>query len=134
MLLIYNQNQLNKRENNLNGKEQVATATPASVDLKIESVESNTNGISQTTSTTTTAASSTTTAEASSKEWCDDEVRLLVKGVKIIPVGTRDRWDVIANFIEEHSRGKFKRTGKEVLNKTKDLQKMGAKQKFHLFF
>jgi hypothetical protein len=38
------------------------------------------------------------------------------------------RWDVIANFIEEHSRGKFKRTGKEVLNKTKELQKLGKLQ------
>jgi hypothetical protein len=33
------------------------------------------------------------------------------------------RWDVVANFIEEHSRGKFKRTGKEVLTKTKELDK-----------
>jgi len=62
--------------------------------------------------------------QPASKEWCDDEIRLLVKGVKIIPTGTRDRWDVVANFIEEHSRGKFKRTGKEVLTKTKDLQKL----------
>lgn len=29
---------------------------------------------------------------------------------------------MIANFIEEHSRGKFKRTGKEVLSKTKEIQ------------
>jgi len=35
------------------------------------------------------------------------------------------RWQVIANFIEEHSKGKFKRTGKEVLNKAKDIQKSG---------
>lgn len=30
---------------------------------------------------------------------------------------------MIANFIHEHSRGKFKRTGKEVLAKTKDMQR-----------
>ena len=35
------------------------------------------------------------------------------------------RWDVIAKFIEEHSRGKYKRTGKEVLTKTKEMQKLG---------
>ena len=69
-----------------------------------------------------------------SKEWCDDEMRLLVKGVKIIPTGTRDRWDVVANFIEEHSRGKFKRTGKEVLTKTKDLQKLGTTTFFFNLF
>ena len=69
--------------------------------------------------------------QPASKEWCDDEIRLLVKGVKIIPTGTRDRWDVVANFIEEHSRGKFKRTGKEVLTKTKDLQKLGKQFVFY---
>lgn len=26
-----------------------------------------------------------------SAEWCDDEIKLLVKGLKIIPVGTRER-------------------------------------------
>lgn len=29
--------------------------------------------------------------QIASAEWCDDEIKLLVKGVKIIPVGTRDR-------------------------------------------
>lgn len=27
-----------------------------------------------------------------SAEWCDDEIKLLVKGLKIIPVGTRERY------------------------------------------
>lgn len=58
-----------------------------------------------------------------SRDWHEDEIRLLVKAIKIFAVGTRERWDVIAQFIEEHSKGKFKRTGKEVLNKTKDMQK-----------
>ena len=39
------------------------------------------------------------------------------------------RWDVIANFIKEHSRGKYERTGKEVLTKTKDMQKMDPTSK-----
>lgn len=64
------------------------------------------------------------TSTKSSKEWSEDEIRLLVKGTKVIPLGTADRWSVVAAFIEEHSRGKFKRTGKEVLAKTKELQKM----------
>lgn len=60
----------------------------------------------------------------STSEWHDDEVRLLVKATKVVPVGTSDRWAVVAAFIEEHSRGKFKRTGKDVLAKTKELQKL----------
>ncbi len=41
---------------------------------------------------------------------------------------------MIANFIEEHSKGKFKRTGKEVLNKTKEMQKSGWLLKFFKIF
>ncbi|CAF0886540.1 unnamed protein product [Brachionus calyciflorus] len=55
-------------------------------------------------------------------EWVDDEIKLLIKGSKLIAMGTRERWEVIANFIEEHSRGKYKRTGKECLAKTKEMQ------------
>lgn len=64
-----------------------------------------------------------------SKEWCDDEIKLLVKAAQVIPIGTRDRWDVIANFIKEHSRGKYERTGKEVLAKTKDIQRLDPTSK-----
>jgi len=40
------------------------------------------NGVEASASTTTTAVSS---------EWSEDEIRLLVKGVKIFAVGTMDR-------------------------------------------
>jgi DnaJ family protein C protein 2 len=65
-----------------------------------------------------------TPAKVESQEWTDEEVKLLVKGAQVIPMGTRDRWEVIANFIKEHSRGKYVRTGKEVLTKTKDIQRL----------
>ncbi|RNA14164.1 subfamily C member [Brachionus plicatilis] len=55
-------------------------------------------------------------------EWTDEEIKLLIKGSKLIAMGTRERWEVIANFIEEHSRGKYKRSGKECLAKTKEMQ------------
>lgn len=61
-------------------------------------------------------------ASTKSIEWTDDEIKLLIKGSKLIAMGTRERWEVIANFIEEHSRGKYKRTGKECLAKTKEMQ------------
>jgi len=70
------------------------------------------------------AAEAAAAKAAAAAEWADDEVKLLVKACKVIATGTRNRWEVIANFIEEHSRGKYKRTDKEVLNKTKDLQKI----------
>jgi hypothetical protein len=71
------------------------------------------------------AAEAAAAKAAAAAQWDDDEVKLLVKACKVIATGTRNRWEVIANFIEEHSRGKYKRTDKEVLNKTKDLQKIG---------
>lgn len=30
-----------------------------------------------------------------SKEWTDDEIKLLVKGCKLIAVGTRNRYEII---------------------------------------
>lgn len=69
-------------------------------------------------------ASTTSSGSGKDKEWCDEEVRLLVKATQVVKLGTADRWTVVAAFIEEHSRGKFKRTGKEVLAKNKEMARM----------
>lgn len=58
-------------------------------------------------------------------EWNEDNIQLLVKAVNIFPAGTNQRWDVVANFINQH--GKFcsnstKFNAKTVLAKAKDLQ------------
>jgi hypothetical protein len=57
--------------------------------------------------------------------WNDEEIALLVKAVKLKPVGVANRWKAISEFIEEHSKGKYKRSDKEVLQKTKELAKLG---------
>lgn len=75
------------------------------------------------------SSAATASAQNVSAQWSDDEIKLLVKAVQIIPVGTRNRWEVIANFILEHSKGKFKRTEKEVLTKTKEMQSGDSKIK-----
>lgn len=57
-------------------------------------------------------------------EWTADMTQLLIKAVNLFPAGTNQRWDVVANFLNQH--GTFtddKRfNAKEVLNKAKDLQ------------
>jgi hypothetical protein len=70
------------------------------------------------------AHNTTSTSSSKDKEWTDEEVRLLVKATQVVKLGTADRWTVVAAFIEEHSRGKFKRTGKEVLAKNKEMARM----------
>ncbi|KAL3286675.1 hypothetical protein HHI36_001172 [Cryptolaemus montrouzieri] len=57
--------------------------------------------------------------------WNEENVQLLVKAVNIFPAGTNQRWEVVANFINQH--GKFEKdsnifTPKMVLSKAKDLQ------------
>lgn len=55
--------------------------------------------------------------------WVHDELQLLIKAVNLFPAGTAQRWEVVANFINQHyqhSNGK-RRTAKEVLGKAKDL-------------
>merc|ERR1719419_1900504 len=57
--------------------------------------------------------------------WGAEEMQALIKAVNLFPAGTASRWEVIANFLEQHVSGS-KRTAKEVLNKAKELQKMDA--------
>lgn len=58
-------------------------------------------------------------------EWTQDNVQLLVKAVNLFPAGTNQRWEVVANFINQHgtfqdNTSKF--TAKLVLAKAKDMQ------------
>lgn len=58
-------------------------------------------------------------------EWNEENIQLLVKAVNLFPAGTNQRWEVVANFINQH--GKFapdssQFNAKQVLAKAKDLQ------------
>lgn len=58
-------------------------------------------------------------------DWTNDNLHLLIKAVNLFPAGTNQRWDVVANFINQH--GSFpdnskKFNAKVVLAKAKDLQ------------
>lgn len=57
--------------------------------------------------------------------WTNENVQLLIKAVNIFPAGTNQRWDVVANFINQHATNlpeNIKFNSKEVLNKAKDIQ------------
>jgi len=64
-------------------------------------------------------------ASGSSKkaQWPDEELQLLIKAVNLFPSGTNQRWETIANFMQQHMETS-NRSAKEVLTKTKELQKM----------
>lgn len=58
-------------------------------------------------------------------EWTDDNLQLLIKAVNLFPAGTNQRWEVVANFINQHgtfAENSNKFTAKAVLAKAKDLQ------------
>lgn len=58
-------------------------------------------------------------------EWTDDNLQLLIKAVNLFPAGTNQRWEVVANFINQHgffADGSNKFSAKAVLAKAKDLQ------------
>ncbi|XP_050352618.1 dnaJ homolog subfamily C member 2 [Nymphalis io] len=57
-------------------------------------------------------------------EWSVDSTQLLIKAVNLFPAGTNQRWDVVANFLNQHGTFTDDRrfNAKEVLNKAKDLQ------------
>ncbi|XP_032520104.2 dnaJ homolog subfamily C member 2 [Danaus plexippus] len=57
-------------------------------------------------------------------EWSPEMMQLLIKAVNLFPAGTNARWDVVANFLNQHGTFTDERrfNAKEVLNKAKDLQ------------
>ncbi|XP_076268071.1 dnaJ homolog subfamily C member 2 [Rhynchophorus ferrugineus] len=58
-------------------------------------------------------------------EWNEENLQLLVKAVNLFPAGTNQRWEVIANFINQHGvfqKDSSKFSAKLVLAKAKDLQ------------
>lgn len=58
-------------------------------------------------------------------EWNEDNIQLLVKAVNLFPAGTNQRWEVVANFINQHGRfgeNSNRFNAKIVLAKAKDLQ------------
>lgn len=56
-------------------------------------------------------------------EWNLDLVQMLIKAVNLFPAGTNQRWEVIANFLNQHApQNNIKVTAKDVLNKAKSLQ------------
>ena len=58
-------------------------------------------------------------------DWSQENLQLLIKAVNLFPAGTNQRWEVVANFINQH--GSFPDSSKRfsakvVLAKAKDLQ------------
>lgn len=57
-----------------------------------------------------------------SAEWSHDELQALIRAVRLFPAGTVRRWEVVANFIGQHSDSQHTRSAKEVLDQAKRLQ------------
>merc|ERR1711970_1035156 len=65
-----------------------------------------------------------TSAEGGSKagsEWSTEELQLMIKAVKLFPAGTVNRWEVCAEFINQHINSS-PRTAKEFISKAKEMQ------------
>merc|ERR1712034_293551 len=65
-----------------------------------------------------------TSSEGSSKsgaEWGTEELQLMIKAIKLFPAGTVNRWEVCAEFINQHNNSD-PRTPKEVISKAKGMQ------------
>ncbi|XP_052861724.1 dnaJ homolog subfamily C member 2 isoform X1 [Anopheles cruzii] len=56
--------------------------------------------------------------------WSHENVQLLIKAVNLFPAGTISRWDVIANYLNQHGTelGELRFYAKDTLNKAKELQ------------
>lgn len=56
--------------------------------------------------------------------WSPDNMQVLIKAVNLFPAGTVQRWEVIANYMNQHctNLGNRKFAARDVLNKAKDFQ------------
>lgn len=56
--------------------------------------------------------------------WSPENVQVLIKAVNLFPAGTVQRWEVIANYLNQHciNLANRKFVARDVLNKAKDLQ------------
>lgn len=56
--------------------------------------------------------------------WSPENMQLLIKAVNLFPAGTVQRWEVTANYLNQHGTnlGSRKFMARDVLNKAKDLQ------------
>lgn len=74
----------------------------------------------------TSANDNSNTLKASNRAamWSPENMQLLIKAVNLFPAGTVQRWEVIANYMNQHSTDlqdkKF--LSRDVLNKAKDIQ------------
>lgn len=74
-------------------------------------------------STQKTSTSSSNTPN--NRHWSHDDIQLLIKAVNLFPAGTNQRWDVVADYMNQHSTNTaVRRKAKEVLAKAKDLNKL----------
>lgn len=75
----------------------------------------------------TTIGKATATPLSVSKKalWTNENIALLIKSVNLFPAGTMQRWEVVANFINQHATNlpdNVQFYAKEVLAKAKDIQ------------
>lgn len=73
--------------------------------------------------------SSPKSPSSKSPPWSEEEIKLLVKSVSTFPAGTKDRWEVIAKYMAQHSPSQVQRDAKQVLSKVKQIQEQLAKRR-----
>ena len=58
-------------------------------------------------------------------EWSALEIQCLLKACNTIPGGTRERWEKIASYVREHAGVPHVRANDEIIEKSKEIQKLG---------
>lgn len=61
----------------------------------------------------------------SKKVWSHEDRQLLIKAVQLFPQGTKDRWQVIATFINNKSKSGIERTFRDCIDKIEEIKNSG---------
>jgi len=66
------------------------------------------------------------------QNWSEGDVQLLAKGFNLYPAGTSNRWEILADYIKQHSANYIPRKSKEILVKVREMQKVDPSLKTFL--
>lgn len=108
-----------------NGGREVFVETLQEVEFKLEEERKALFSSHKSSKTTaTTPSNATMKAVEKSAMWSPENMQILIKAVNLFPAGTQSRWEVIANFMNQHATLVNNRqfVARDVLNKAKDLQ------------
>lgn len=118
----YDEEELKNLFDRLSSSETLNEKYSIFIDKLVSISNSSSSNISSNSKTTTDQNSNQVNTTCTGKTWSTDDCFLLIKAAKLFPPGTKERWDVITTYLNQHSTSGLTRKTRDVMAKSKELQ------------